>query len=267
MSIAVLGPKGTFSEEAAKRLPEETLKYVQSIEEVFDVVDKGLCNSGVVPIDNSLEGSVSDTVECLLKYELRICREVKLPIEHYLASNGSVMDIKTVFSHLQALQQCKKNLKKLLPKARTEVTASTAKAFELVSQSKDKSRAALGSKAAAEEYGLKLLTGNLSDHEHNETRFFVISKEKTKPTRKDKTSIVVALKHKPGSLYDFLGMFAKQGINLTKIESRPWRGKGWEYLFFIDFEGHKQDDRIAKLLSEVEKSSAFFKFLGSYGTL
>jgi len=269
--VGALGPAGTFSAEAAKKaFPDCELEYQNSISDVFSAVDKGKCEYGVVPIENSIEGSVSETIRGLEEYDLQIVGEVYLKIEHVLAGTGRLSDVKSIYTHAQAAAQCRKKIKSLFktaPKMVTEEGAcllSTASAIELVAESKDPSKAAIGSESAAKRYGLKVLSKNVSEAEDNETRFFVISKKGHAATGKDKTSIVVGIKDESGALYNLLGIFAEADINLTKIESRPRRGKKWEYVFFIDLVGHEKDKKISGVLKDVKKNSIYFKVLGSY---
>lgn len=269
--VAVLGPVGTFTDEAARRYFDKgQFIYCNSVTEVFDKVERD-CEYGVVPIENSTEGSVSETIDCLQKYDLYVWGEIYHHIVHVLAGSGKLEDIKIIMTHPQAVNQCKNKINKLLkstPRIVSEGSTgkllSTARAMEIVAQENDPTVAVIGSKNAAEKYGLDILAENLSDQEDNETRFFVISKKQHPKTGKDKTSTITAVKDESGALWKLLGIFAKENINLTKIESRPRRDKKWEYMFFIDFEGHKDDGKVEKVLKNVEDSTTYFKLLGSY---
>jgi len=269
--IAVFGPKGTFSDEAARQyFGEGDIGYPQTITGVFEEVFAGKADYGVVPIENSTEGGVIETIECLKRYDVVIYAEAYLQIRHVLAGIGKLSDVKKIRSHPQAIAQCmgKLRLRGKLPQMITKMRGgqdySTAAAMASVVRLKDPSVAAIGSRATAEKYGLKILVDNLSDMEDNETRFFVISKKPATPTGRDKTSIIVAVKDESGALYNLLGIFAKENINLTKIESRPSKRKKWEYMFLIDFEGHGEDAKIRKVLDAVKGSTTFYKILGSY---
>jgi chorismate mutase/prephenate dehydratase len=268
--IAVLGPKGTFTDEAAEGyFKKGKVGYTTTITEVFEAVDSGRADYGVAPIENSAEGSVSETIECLRKYDLQVWAEVYHQVHHVLAGVGTLEDVRRIRSHPQAISQCRKKLKLVkLPKIVTKLASgqdySTAGAMASVAKLKDPKVAAIGSKNAAKKYGLRILIDNLSDTEDNETRFFVISKKEHGKTGGDKTSILTAVKDEAGALYDLLGVFAKANINLTKIESRPSKRKKWEYMFFIDFEGHKDDEKVKRVLEEVKKRTTFYKLLGSY---
>jgi len=270
-TIAVLGPVGTFTDEAARRyFSSDKFIYCNSVTEVFEKLEKD-CEYGVVPIENSTEGSVAETIDCLQKYNLYVWGEIYHNVSHVLAGTGKLEEVKVIMTHPQAISQCRDKIKKLLksvpqliPKGSNGEVLSTAKAMEIVAQKKDPSIAAIGSKNAAEKCGLKILADKLSDREDNETRFFVISKKQQQKTGKDKTSIITAVKDESGALWKLLGIFANENINLTKIESRPRHDKKWEYMFFIDFEGHKDDEKVKNVLKEVEDSTTYLKLLGSY---
>lgn len=271
--IAVLGPVGTFTDEAAQRyFKKGKFGYLPSITLVFEAVKAGKADYGVVPIENSTEGSVSETIDCLRRYDLRVCGEVYHLIQHVLAGVGALKDVKRIRSHPQAVSQCVNKLNRLMgkrvPKLITKVRGkgdySTAGAMASVAKLDDPSVAAIGSKNAAERYGLNILIDNLSDQEDNETRFFVISREGHERTGRDKTSLMLAVKDEAGALHDLLGVFAKAGINLTKIASRPSRDKKWEYMFLIDFEGHEDDPEIAEVLKLARDKTTYCKLLGSY---
>ncbi|MBN2517816.1 MAG: prephenate dehydratase [Candidatus Altiarchaeota archaeon] len=270
-TVAVLGPVGTFTDEAARRyFGSSKFIYCNSVTEVFDMVERDV-EYGVIPIENSTEGSVGETIDCLRKYDLYIWGEVYHHIVHVLAGTGRLEDVKTIMTHPQAISQCRNKVEKLLKsmpqvvtKGPTGKVLSTARAMEMVAQEKDPTIAVIGSKNAAQKYGLNIIAENLSDQDDNETRFFVISKKQHQKTGKDKTSIITAVKDEAGALWKLLGIFAREGINLTKIESRPRRERKWEYLFFIDFEGHKDDGKVENMLESIKESSTYFKLLGSY---
>jgi len=271
--IAVFGPMGTFTDEAARGyFKGGEIGYAPSITAVFAEVASGKAEYGVVPIENSTEGSVGETIESLMRYDVQIAGEIYHQIRHVLAGVGKLSDVKQIISHPQAINQCTKKisillgkkLPKIVTKLRTGADYSTAGAIAKVAKLKDPKVAAIGSRIAAERYGLKILIDNLADREDNETRFFVISKKGKPKTGRDKTSVIIAVKDEAGALYRLLGIFAKENINLTKIESRPRRDKKWEYLFLIDFEGHKDEKRIEKVLSAVKDNTTYYKFLGSY---
>jgi prephenate dehydratase len=271
MKIAVLGPEGTFTDEAARSyFKKGELSYAPTISQVFEAVKSGKYEYGVIPLENSTEGSVSETIECLRKYGVYIWAEIYHQIHHVLAGVGKLKDVKRIRSHPQAISQCMGKLKmsgklpKIITKLKSGQDYSTAAAMASVAKMKNPTVAAIGSKNAAERYGLNILVDNLSDREDNETRFFVISREQNKKTGKDKTSILVAVKDEAGALYKLLGVFANADINLTKIESRPSREKKWAYMFLIDFEGHKDEDGIRRVLEDVKGRTSYYKLLGSY---
>lgn len=264
--VAFQGEIGAYSEEAAFRFfgPSIQLRPCQSLDEVFTVVQKGQVPFGVVPVENSLEGSISRTYDLLLDSDVRVCGEIELRITHCLiASQGTRLDsITKVYSHPQALAQCQNFLKhlncELIP------TYDTAGSVKMIKEKGTTDEAAVASDRAAEIYGMKVLAKEIEDNPKNFTRFFVLSKQDSPPSGNDKTSIVFSVKHKPGALYKALAEFAVRGINLTKIESRPTRQKPWEYNFYLDFEGHCEDQVLRETLKNLEEVSLFVRVLGSY---
>ncbi len=266
--IGFLGPSGSYAEEAASKIHGKLIAF-DSIMEVIDAVDNDIVDMGVVPIENSIEGPVGVTLDLLAHdYDLKIKNEIILPISHNLLLNegSSIEDIKFVYSHAQALSQCRKFIENL--GAKPVATPSTSQAAEIVKGKKN--AAAIGASKAAEIYGLKIAANNIQDFENNVTRFVVINKEDHVPTGHDKTSIVFSLiEDRPGGLYDVLGEFAKRNINLTKIESRPSKKKLGTYIFFIDFEGHREDSEVANILNTIKINTiktkiSYIKLLGSY---
>jgi len=261
--IGFFGPFGTFTEEAASKLEGELVEY-ESILEVLDAVKRKEVNWGVVPIENSIEGPVGVTLDLLAHdYDLKINNEIIIPISHNLLVNkGTTLDeIEVVYSHVQALSQCRKFLEKHGYK--THDTSSTAAAAKLIVNKKN--TAAIGTKRAAEIYGLEVLKKNIQDHESNVTRFIVLGHHDHPKTGNDKTSIVFSLtENKPGGLYEVLGVFAIKKVNLTKIESRPSKEKLGSYIFFVDFEGHREDPDIGNILNIIRSKTPYIKMLGSY---
>jgi len=257
--VAVLGPKGTFTEAAAKRLfSDAKLAYMDDVNGVFEYVDSGT-GEGVVAIENSLEGSVVKNLELLLEHDVRICGEVTLDIGLCLMKKKGVKEIKTVLSHPHALAQCKKYLKEKHPKAKLHSTDSTAAAMLELDKMVD--AAAIGPKGAAETYGLDIVEENIQD-DYSQTRFIAISK---KECWGKKTSIIFAVKDEPGALYSVLRIFSDNNINLTKIESRPSRKKLGEYIFYVDFENNSLDKKgIEGLLLKIKERTTLLKNLGSY---
>ena len=263
MKIGYFGPAGTFTEEAASHLKGELVPY-DTIPEVFEAVHTGEVDRGVVPIENSIEGSVGVTLDLLAhQYLLKIKQEIILPINHNLLINkdADLNDVEIVYSHYQPLSQCRMFLEKM--GVRTQSTRSTAAAAEMIVN--DMKAAAIGTRRAAELYGLKIAAENIQDHANNMTRFVVVDQEDHAPTGNDKTSAVLCLsKDKPGGLYDILGEFASERINLTKIESRPSKEKLGSYIFFVDMEGHHRDIKIMNVINRIQSKVGYIKILGSY---
>lgn len=263
--VSLLGPKGTFSEEAAIAFfGKEELVYLGDILGIFEQVDNGKADYGIVPIENSLEGSVGLTLELFLKKDLMIYGEVVIDIRHSLLGlrDSTLGDIKEVVSHPHALAQCKRFIRSI--GAKTRNYPSTAEAAKEVSRLKLKNIGAIAPERAAELYGLKVLKILVQDEDSNQTRFLVVAKYDHPRTGEDKTSIIFSLRDKPGALYEALGVFAKEKINLTKIESRPSRKALGDYVFFVDFEGHRGDAEVKRALEELEGKASFIKLLGSY---
>jgi chorismate mutase/prephenate dehydratase len=266
VKVAFQGERGAYSESAVYAFfgASADVKPCRDLTEVFESVDKQEAQFGVVPVENSLEGSVNQTYDLFLTYNLKVCGEIIIRISHCLIANPntSLAAVKTVYSHPQALAQCRSFLERLgrelIP------TYDTAGSVKMLKEKGLKEAAAVASEKAAEIYGMKILAREIEDNPENYTRFFVLSKEDSPMTGKDKTSIIFAATHTPGSLYNALGEFAKRDINLTKIESRPTRQKPWEYNFYLDFEGHRTEENCAAALKALEKNALFIKILGSY---
>jgi len=266
--ISILGPRGTFSEEAARRFdPEASKVFCSSIDEVFDSVEKGKAEHGIVPVENSLEGSVAATLQLLLTTPLRICAEIVIDVKHcLLALPGSRMeDIREVISHPHALAQCRGYIKSL-GDVRTRNLPSTAEAAREVSVKRLRGSAAIAPRIAAELYGLTVLAEGVQDEGRNQTRFFALGRE-CGDGEAEKTSIILGLEDRPGALYKVLGYFARANINLTKIESRPTRKSLGDYIFYIDFEGDAREERVGAVLRKVRARATFFKVLGSYARI
>ena len=265
MQIITLGPKGTFSHEAVTRYDSQAeIIFKPTVWDVFEGVASNQTSCGMAPIENSVTGSVGFTLDALLHFDLRIKEETVLPIKHNLAGKGNLDTIKTVYAHPQTHAQCKNFLRTRLPKSEIIDTSSNAKSAELLSQQKDLEHAAIIPNIAAQIYNLPLLEKNIQDHKFNVTRFILIGKEDSPKTGRDKTSMIVyPVADRPGILCDMLEEFKKRNINLTKIESRP-SGKLGDYLFYIDYEGHREDEWVVEALKKIESHSAFLKILGSY---
>jgi chorismate mutase/prephenate dehydratase len=264
--VAFQGEPGAYSEEACFQYfgPSVTVKPCESLDDVFRLVEQDEVPYGVVPIENSLEGTVNRVYDLLLNSSLKVCGELEVRIMHCLIANpeSSLDTIKRVYSHPQALAQCQTFLRHL---DFEEIPASdTAGSVRLIKEQRLTDAAAIASRRAAEIYGMKILANEIADNPNNFTRFFVLAKHDSPPTGKDKTSIVFSVKHKPGTLYGAIKEFADNKLNLTKIESRPTRQKAWEYNFYLDFEGHHQDKIVKDTLARLEAHSLFLKVLGSY---
>ncbi len=263
--VAYLGPRATFTHLACIQKFGESAQYipVNSIKDVFDEVERGRTHFGVVPIENSTEGVVNHTLDMFIDSNLQIYGEVLQEVSHHLLSKGPRLeDIKKVYSHPHAFAQCRQWLETHLAHVPLSEVPSTARAAELCVD--EPSAAAIASELAAQLYGLKVLRARIEDNVNNFTRFLVLSVKPSERTGKDKTCIMLSVKDRVGALYDLLRPFASHGINMTKIESRPSRRKAWEYLFFVDVEGHIEEDRVSKAVEEVRGRCLFVKILGSF---
>jgi len=265
LRVAYLGPEATFTHIASREQFGHKTRFVPelSVNDVFDAVEKGAADFGVVPVENSTEGVVAHTLDMFLDFDLSISAEVILGIHHCLLSaSGSIKKIRRIYTHSQALAQCRTWLRKNLPNVPVLEAASTSEAAKLASR--DKSAAAIASEYAADYYGLDILARNIEDLRKNYTRFFVIGKRGGERTGNDLTMIMFSLKDEPGVLYRSLESFARRKINLTKIESRPLKGKAWEYIFFVELEGHIEDQKVDQALKELSKKCVFVRVLGSF---
>ena len=265
MKVAFLGPKATFSHLATMQqfgLSAE-LVPLKSIPAVFEEVEKGKALYGVVPVENSTEGVVSHTLDMFVESGLKITAEILLEVHHDLLSRtGRLEDIKKVYSHPQPLAQCRQWLDDNLPGVPVVDVASTATAAQIVSD--DYTAAAIASELAGSLYDLKTARSRIEDQVNNFTRFLVIAKNGVERSGNDKTSVLFSVKDEPGILCRMLEPFAKRGINLSKIESRPFKKKAWEYIFFLDLFGHASDPEVAAALEELKECCQFIKVLGSY---
>jgi len=264
--IGYLGPEATYTHQAAIRNFGVSLDYraIKAIPDVFAEVESGSADYGVVPIENSTEGAVFHSMDMLVESDLHICSQVYLPIEHCLISQSPLDQITEVRSKDQALGQCRDWLRTKLPNANLVDVVSTAEA--VCTAKKDAAVAAVASELSAQRYDVPIQARSIQDKDDNVTRFLVIGKTRAKPLGdgRDKTSLVISLKDEPGALEKTLRPFASRGINLSKIESRPSRKKAWDYLFFIDFIGHYEDELTQAALAELEEHCSFVKWLGSY---
>ena len=265
MTVAYLGPELTFTQQASLKKFGSSVNYLScdGISDVFREVEKGSADYGVVPIENSTEGAVNHTLDMFVDSPLMIYSEIYYPIRHSLLSKSRNMkSIKKIYSKSQVFGQCRGWIEKNLPQVKLHDAASTAKAAEIVA--KQPGTACIASELAAKRYRLKILARSIEDSATNETRFLVIGKQMSKISGRDKTSIMFSVKDRPGVLHDMLSSFKKQGINLTKIESRPSKKRLWKYYFFVDMEGHCETPKIKKVLKDLESKCHFLKILGAY---
>lgn len=265
LSIAYLGPEGTYTQEAALKHfgHSAALKPFAAIDEIFRDVEADSSDFGVVPVENSTEGAINHTLDMFMRSPLKICGDVEMPIHHQLLSRGRETGaLQKVYAHQQALAQCREWLDANLPHPERVAVSSNAQAARIAGD--DASVAAIASDAAAEMYGLNILASNIEDDPSNTTRFLVIGRYKPGSTGKDKTSLMVTVHNRAGALYSLLEPIARHGVSMTKIESRPSRVNKWEYVFFVDVEGHIQDDNVAAAVQELGTTASALKVLGSY---
>lgn len=260
-----LGPEATFTHSAAREQFGSSANLIPAatIKDIFQEVYQGRVDYGVVPVENSSEGVVAHTLDMLVETDVNICAEVFMEIHLFLLSRtGQAEEMQRIVSHPQALAQCRRWLADHYPNVKVDEVASTAQAALMAAR--DTSIAAVSSSLAKEFYDLEVVNANIEDYSNNITRFLVIGHREVSPSGDDKTSIVCSVKDEVGILHRMLEPFAKNRINLTKIESRPLKNKPWEYLFFLDFEGHKEDARTQRAIKKLERSCVFIKILGCY---
>jgi chorismate mutase/prephenate dehydratase len=265
LTIGYLGPEGTFSQQAmikhfghsARGLP------LSSVEEVFEEVEAGHADFGVVPVENSGQGTIQSTLDMFLTSNLKICGEVELHVHQYLMSRtGRLEDIERVYSHPMSLAQCKAWLRQNLPNAEKIAATSNAEAARRSRVADD--AAAIAGESAGHVYGLKVVAGPIEDRADNTTRFLVLGRELFTPSGHDRTSLLVFVRDRPGALYSVLSPFAKHGVSMNRIESRPAHSGRWQYGFFIDVSGHAEDGPVKQALSELGEYATDVKILGSY---
>jgi chorismate mutase/prephenate dehydratase len=265
VSVAFLGPVGTFTEQAVYQQFGHAVEGVSctSIDEVFRSTEAGMSEFGVVPIENSSEGTISRTLDLLLQTPLSISGEISLPVHHSLMTKSGTMEgVKRICAHSQALAQCQIWLNLHHPNIERQAVASNAEAARIASE--DPTVAAIAGEMAAQTYNLLIVNAHVQDDPHNRTRFAVIGRLLTTPSGKDQTSLVLSVPNKAGAVYNLLAPLAKHGVSMTRFESRPARMGTWEYYFYVDVEGHAQDEKVAKTLAELQQNAAYFKVLGSY---
>ncbi len=264
MTIAYFGPEATFTHQAAIRKFGASLRYLpqSTIGDVFAEVSKNRADYGVVPVENSTEGVVTHTLDMFVDSDLKIVAQIIMPIQHCLIGKSRKDEIKTLFSHPQALAQCRSWIQHNLPGVEIVETSSTTRAAERAAASKN--AAAIAGSLAAERYGLQSLENDIQDSAANATRFLVLGRQCSPPTGHDRTSIILGLADEVGALHRALAPFRRSKLNMTKIESRPSKRKPWEYYFFVDFDGHRQDRKVAAALDQLKRHCNFVKVLGSY---
>lgn len=264
LKVCYLGPAGTFTHQAARQRFGSVVDFeaVADIESVFEAVSKSNADCGVVPVENSTGGVVIETLDTFMKYDVKVCGEVMLEIHHNLMAKCPISEIRTVCSKPDALNQCRRWLMANIPHATLVPMSSTTAAAEMARD--NEASAAVASREAAELYGLDILAASIEDQHNNVTRFLILSKNWAACTGTDKTSIMFAIRNDVGALYDMLLPFKAHGINLTKIESRPSRVRAWDYVFFVDFEGHAEDPEAKAALMELEKRCRYLQIMGSF---
>lgn len=264
LTIAYLGPEATFTHIAALHKFGSQVKYVacNTISDVFFEVERSDADYGVVPIENSIEGAVSHTLDMFVDSDLKICAQILLDISHNLLAKCPKNKIKKIYSNPQVFGQCRVWLQENLPGVELIEVSSTTRAAQIAGT--QKYSGCIASLLAAKVYKLKVIAKDIEDSPHNITRFLVIGKNEVAPTGEDKTSVLFSIKDRVGALHDMLVPFKKYKINLTKIESRPSKKKAWDYYFFVDLQGHHQEKNVKKAIEELELKCTFLKVLGSY---
>jgi chorismate mutase/prephenate dehydratase len=265
LTVAYLGPQGTFSQEAViKHFGGLTATAsCASIDEVFRQVETGAAGYAMVPVENSTEGAVGRTLDLLLTTSARACGEVMLPVRQCLMAKVKRRDaIRKVYSHTQSLAQCQRWLARHLPQVEAVPVVSNAEAARRAG--KERGAAAIAAKTAAALYGLSVLARNIEDDPKNTTRFLVLGNHDAAPSARDKTSLIMSTRNVPGAIHDLLTPLAANQVSMTRLESRPARTGLWEYVFYVDIEGHQQNANVARALAELERKASFLKNLGSY---
>lgn len=265
VTVAYLGPVGTFSEQAVYQQFGHAVEGAPcaSIDEVFRATEAGTVDFGVVPIENSSEGVVNRTLDLLLQTTLTISGEVSINVHHSLMTrSGTMADVKAIYAHSQALAQCQVWLNQNYPNIERIAVASNGEAARLAGE--DSTVAAIASEIAGQKYNLQIVNAHVQDDPHNRTRFAVIGRLQTEPSGKDQTSLVLSVPNRAGAVYNLLAPLAKHGVSMSRFESRPARMGTWEYYFYVDVEGHLKDHKVVNALGELKDNAAFFKVLGSY---
>jgi len=265
VTVAYLGPVGTFSEQAVYQQFGHAVEGMPcaSIDEVFRAAEAGTADFGVVPVENSTEGAINRTLDLLLQTPLTISGEVSLPVHHSLmTASGTMTGVERICAHPQALAQCKAWLNQHYPAVTRQPVSSNGEAARMAAE--DGTVAAIAGEIAGEKHGLQVVNAHIQDDPHNRTRFAVIGRLRTSPSGHDHTSLVLSVANKSGAVYNLLAPLASHGVSMTRFESRPARMGTWEYYFYVDVEGHSDDERMARALVELKQNAAFFKVLGSY---
>lgn len=265
--VAYLGPEATFTHLAGVKYfgHSADFKAMESIDEVFAEVEKGRTTYGIVPVENSIEGAVFSTLDSFMKYRVKICGEVRLEISHNLVcKSGDIADIQTVASHAQPLAQCREWLKKNLPRIPTLPVFSTSAAAQMAANNPN--IGAIASSLAIKTYELQVVVKGIEDYQGNTTRFLIIGSKSPEYSGSDRTSLLIGTIDRPGALSKILTVLSEEEINLAKIESRPIKGKNWQYVFFLDMMGHIEEERIRKGCQRIKNKCSYFEWLGSYPT-
>lgn len=264
LRIGYLGPAGSFTHSAAMLKFGQSVEYepLTDIKSIFSEVEKGHCDFAVVPVENTTGGGVIETLDAFVETSVLVCSELQMAIHHNLMAKCPLDKIEKIYSKPEVFAQCRNWLTATFKEAKTIPAASTAKAVQMAVE--EEGAAAIGSKAAAELYGIQIVCENIEDISNNVTRFFIISKKDAKPTGDDKTAILFSTAHKAGALADVLDVMRKHDINLTNIESRPSKKRQWEYYFFMDFVGHRTEENVKKTLQEVKTHCLQLSVLGSF---
>ncbi len=265
VTVAYLGPAGTFSEQAVYQQFGHAVECVPcvSIDEVFRATEAGTADFGVVPVENSTEGAINRTLDLLLQTSLAISGEISIDVHHSLMSkSGNMQGVTRVCAHSQALAQCQAWLNQHYPNLERQSVASNAEAARMAGE--DPTVAAIAGQIAGQKFDLQVISAHIQDDPSNRTRFAVVGRLHTTPSGRDQTSLVLAVPNKAGAVYHLLAPLATHGVSMTRFESRPARTGTWEYYFYVDVEGHEKDEKVARALAELKHSAAFFKVLGSY---
>ena len=262
--ISFQGEYGAYSETSARRFFKNDIEVVpcRTFHDALDETESGNSDYAVLPVENSIEGSVSQSFDAILSSDLHAVGEIYLEIHHCLISNGKIDEIDTVYSHPQALGQCSDFIQK--KSLKTVPTYDTAGSVKIIKDLNEKNIAAIASKNAAEIYSMPIIQEEIENDPNNVTRFLIFSKQQTEPSINDKTSIIFSINHEPGTLYEIIREFSNNDINLTKIEPRPKKGATWEYNFYLYFVGHMSDTKISTILDSLKKNTKLLKIIGSY---